>query len=234
MDRLFALWQAINPNSYVLPQIEQSGTFALTANSLDTLNTPLEPFAPTGDGPFFTSASARITSTFGYTYPEIQDWNQSPAQLKANVTAAINRLYNPNGARINRRGDIISRDLLPGQQTREWSVGLRVSKFDLGGERFIIRLFLSGVPEDPKDWAMASGCVGSFTVFPPPSVGSGPLPEITAFSEISLVGGLTKKGKNTQDSRAMIKYLKKDLQWRVQKVCLLKSALHSIRILTTT
>ncbi|KAH7330221.1 hypothetical protein BKA65DRAFT_404823 [Rhexocercosporidium sp. MPI-PUGE-AT-0058] len=218
VDRLFALYQAINPNSYLTPQIEQSGTYALTPNSLDTLSTPLEPFAPTGAGPYFTSTSARQISTFGYTYPEIQDWLQSPAQLKASVTAAINRLYNPNGARINpRTGEMESRTHVPNNQATEWSVGIKVSKFDLDGERFIIRLFLDTVPEDPKDWLMAPSCIGYIPIFPPPHSGGAQYPEVIAYSEVSLVNGLAHLGRDAADIHGVRKFLRRALQWRVQK-----------------
>lgn len=186
---------------------------------MDTLSTPLQPFAPTGDGPYFTSATSRQTSTFGYTYPEIQDWNQSPAQLKASVTAAINRLYNPNVASVNpRTGEMGSRTHVANKQATEWSVGIKVSKFDLNGERFIIRLFLDNVPEDPKDWLLASSCVGSFPVFPPPHSGGAPYPEVIAYSEVSLVNGLAHLGRDATDVHGTRKYLRRALEWRVQKV----------------
>ncbi|PBP18673.1 tyrosinase [Diplocarpon rosae] len=218
VDRLFALWQALNPNAYLTPQIDQYGTFSIAANSLDTASTPLEPFAANGDSPYFTSSSVRQTSTFGYTYPEIQDWNQSPAQLTSNVTAAITKLYSPNGSRVNRRaGDTQSTGLLPGQQTREWSVGIRVAKFDLDGERFIVRLFLGAIPRDPGAWATSPSCVGSFPVFPPPTPATGPLPQVIAYSEVSLVQALQEMNRATHDASATTDYLKKSLNWSVQK-----------------
>ncbi|PBP16171.1 tyrosinase, partial [Diplocarpon rosae] len=218
VDRMFALWQAINPNAYLTPQIDQYGTFSIAANSLDTASTPLEPFAAHGDSPYFTSSAVRQISTFGYTYPEIQDWNQSPAQLKANVTAAITKLYSPDGSKFTRRaGEIQSTDLLPGQQSREWSVSIRVSKFDLDGERFIVRLFLGAIPRDPGAWATSSSCVGSFPVFPPPRPATGPLPQVIAYSEVSLVQALQEMKQATNDASATTNYLQKRLNWRVQK-----------------
>ncbi|KAI9050966.1 hypothetical protein LZ554_005076 [Drepanopeziza brunnea f. sp. 'monogermtubi'] len=218
VDRLYALWQAVNPNSSFTPQIEQYGTFTLAPNSTDSDTTPLAPFLTSADGPYFNSITVQQISTFGYTYPEIQDWNLSPAELKANVSAAINRLYNPNPLITKRgSGNMDTRDLLPGQRTREWSVGLRVSKFDLSGERFIVRLFLGGVPRNPKDWAMSSACVGSFPIFPPPTPKVGPLPVMEAFSEHSLVEWLNENRMNTADTAAMSKYLQTNLEWRAQK-----------------
>ncbi|KAJ5047353.1 uncharacterized protein L3040_003180 [Drepanopeziza brunnea f. sp. 'multigermtubi'] len=218
VDRLHALWQVINSNSSLTPQIEEVGTFTLAQNTMASNTTPLTPFLTSADGPYFNSITAQQISTFGYTYPEIQDWKLSPAELKKDVSAAINRLYNPNPPIAKRgSGNMDTRDLLPGQRTREWSVGLRVSKFDLSGERFIVRLFLGGVPQNPKDWAMSSACVGSFPVFPPPTPKVGPLPVVEAFSELSLMEWLNKNRMNTPDTAAMSKYLQTNLEWRAQK-----------------
>ncbi|CZT01674.1 related to monophenol monooxygenase precursor (tyrosinase precursor) [Rhynchosporium agropyri] len=218
VDRLFALYQAINPDQYLTPQKEQYGTFTLMPNSVDTELTLLQPFAPTGAGPYFTSKSVRQTSSFGYTYPEIQDWSQSPEQLKANVSAAINQLYRPSGTNVNPRfGELESRTQAQKKKAIEWSVGIKVSKFDLGGERFIIRVFLDTVPKDPKDWMAASSCVGSFPVFPPPHSAGVPYPEIDAYSELSLVEGLAHLGRDATDVYEVRKFLRRALQWRVQK-----------------
>lgn len=212
------MWQAVNPNLYITPQLEPSGSYFLAANTLDTASTQLKPFAPTGDSPFFTSTSARNIGTFGYTYPEINDWSQTPAQLKANVSAAINRMYNPNLPHNQAGGDIEARADTSNKQTKEWSVAIKVNKFDLDGERFIIRVFLGSVPQDSKTWATSSACVGSFPVFPPPKPATGPLPVVLAYSEVSLVYGLYNQGHDPQDVGSVSGSLKTGLQWRVQKV----------------
>jgi tyrosinase len=150
-------------------------------------------------------------STFGYTYPEIQDWSQTLPQLKSNVTAAINRMYKPQGTSTKRVAT-------PGEQTKEWSINLGVNKYDLQGERFIIRIFLGPVPENPKDWPLSSNCVGSFPIFLPPHSSTGPYPTITAYSEIYLTKGLAENGIDGSNVEAVEKWLKSNLCWRVQKV----------------
>jgi tyrosinase len=195
---------------------EGLGTFAIPPGNLDTQWTSLEPFTFNGRGQFYTSASSWKISTFGYTYPEIQDWNQTPAQLKSNVSAAINRMYNPQGIPAKRAAT-------PGAQTKAWSVALNVSKYDLQGERFIVRVFLGQIPENPEDWPLSSGCAGSFSVFPPPLQGNGPYPTIIAYSEVDLTKGLSENGVNPTDVAAVEKWLESNLNWGVQKVSLVRS-----------
>lgn len=52
---------------------------------------------------FWTSASVRSTATFGYTYPEIVDWDVDQQTLQNNVRAAVNNLYNPPPSREAKR-----------------------------------------------------------------------------------------------------------------------------------
>lgn len=96
VDRLFAMWQAIYPDQYVVPQVNDYGTFTEAGGTTEDVNTNLTPFTSNSDGTtFWTAASSRNLATWGYTYPEIQDWNQTPAQLKSSVMASVNALYNP-------------------------------------------------------------------------------------------------------------------------------------------
>jgi len=138
VDRLFALWQSIYYNQYLTQMPEGQGTFTIPPGTQDTMNTLLEPFSSNGRGQFYTSSTAWKMNTFGYTYPEIQDWNQTPSQLQSNVIAAVNKMYNPQSTPTKRAAT-------PGGLAKEWSVGLSVSKYDLEGERFIIRVFLGAV-----------------------------------------------------------------------------------------
>jgi tyrosinase len=211
VDRLFALWQSIYYNQYLTQMPEGQGTFTIPPGTPDTMNTLLEPFSSNGRGQFYTSSTAWKMNTFGYTYPEIQDWNQTPSQLQSNVIAVVNKMYNPQGTPTKRAAT-------PGGLAKEWSVGLSVSKYDLEGERFIIRVFLGAVPENPEDWPFSNGCMGSFSVFPPPHSGAGPYPTIIAYDEIDLTKGLSENGLDETDIEAVEKWLTNNLNWRVQKV----------------
>lgn len=197
------------PNQFLTAMTEAFGTFAIPPGNNDTQWTSLEPFSSDDRGRFYTSASSWKTSTFGYTYPEIQDWNQTSAQLKSNVTAKFNRLYNPQGH--------AKRTSVQGAQTKEWSVALNVSKYDLQGERFIVRVFLGPIPENPEAWALSSGCMGSFPVFPPPHKGTELYPTMATYSEIDLTKGLENNGIDTANVEAVVNWLTSNMNWVVQK-----------------
>lgn len=95
VDRLFAIWQAIYPNSYTTSEADAEGTYTIAPGQTEDVNTPLTPFHSDSMGTLYTSATARSTRTFGYTYPEVVDWGVNATQLSSNTRAALNKLYNP-------------------------------------------------------------------------------------------------------------------------------------------
>ncbi|POS84167.1 hypothetical protein EPUL_005395 [Erysiphe pulchra] len=219
IDRLFALWQAINPDAYLIPQEDLYGNFIILPHTVVDENTSLIPFRDQKSGEWWTSASARSLDSFSYTYPELQG-NQTPEELKKNATSAINRLYNPNGT-IRRRfvGMIDNKSEISRLSTREWSLAISVSKFDLGGSRFRILFFMGDVPLDHENWERYSSFIDSVIIFPPPhSSTSENLPQIITHSEVDLNDALQRNGRDVEDAPTVIKYLRTQLEWRVQKM----------------
>ncbi len=210
MDRLFAIYLAMYPNATLTPVEEGYGTFVLPPYSFSKFTTPLEPFA--SNGAWYTSESSWSTIPFNYTYPELLDWTQTPDALRKNVTSIVNTMYNPN-AKASRKG---KRDL-----DTEWSVSIKAAKFDVGGERYVVRVFVGEEPSgDANEWGSSTGYVGSFQVIPPhvKSNSTSGLPNLVAYSEIRLTGGLLANGLDGGDLEKVVEYLKQNLYWRIQKV----------------
>jgi tyrosinase len=63
IDRLFAMWQAINPKSYVVPEQTVNGTYTQEVGSTEDVETQLKPFHQGVDGDFWTSAKIVKTET---------------------------------------------------------------------------------------------------------------------------------------------------------------------------
>ncbi|KAB5566591.1 hypothetical protein GE09DRAFT_740262 [Coniochaeta sp. 2T2.1] len=93
VDRLIAMWQAIHYNSSILNTTSLAlGTYGTANGTIVDADTPLKPFYDTNTT-FHTSRTASDIRTFGYTYPEINDWNTTPDQLASFVTSRVNDLY---------------------------------------------------------------------------------------------------------------------------------------------
>lgn len=109
VDRLFAIWQAINPRAYDINKEEIDGTFSITAGTIVNQNTPLPPFNDATGRTLWTSATARRTEAFNYAYPETQRWRfRSDAEYINNVQQAVYQLYG-GVSRIFRRGGFNAR-----------------------------------------------------------------------------------------------------------------------------
>lgn len=214
IDRLLAIWSAMNPDSYVVPQSTQYGTYTIPAGSTEDKDTPLNPFHRDAAGTLHTSTTARSTRTFGYTYPEIVDWNVTPEQLASTVRASVNALYGPTrsltartASRVMRRADV---------QLREWFVNFSARR---NVETPVaVHLFLGAPPPQPENWSSASNLIVSQMILPAmlhPGVDAP-----TAMAQVPLTRALIdaqKSGKlNKNDVGSVTSFLQGNLQWRVQ------------------
>lgn len=129
------------------PTMSGSGTWTIYPNTEVNSETPLTPFT-TADGKTpWTSTSARYTKAFGYSYPDVQDWIGTPAELAANVSATVNRLYNPDGALGSwpvRAKQVRSSSLARRGTVRDWTVTLEVPN-DAVGEGFSVGVTVGDV-----------------------------------------------------------------------------------------
>jgi tyrosinase len=71
IDRIFAIWQALHPDSWVEPGVSILGTYTTPKGGIVDSTTPLTPFYETANGSFWTSDSVRDHTKFGYTYAEL-------------------------------------------------------------------------------------------------------------------------------------------------------------------
>ena len=94
IDRLLAMWQAINPGSYVVEIASQEGTYTWPVNFPENKQTSLTPFHRNAQGQFWEAVDVVNTETFQYAYPETQVWAFSDNQAyQSSVRTAIKNLY---------------------------------------------------------------------------------------------------------------------------------------------
>jgi tyrosinase len=234
VDRLIAIWQAINPDAFNISQLDNSGTFSITAGTTETQNTPLGPFHRDNTSTaLWTSTQARGTRDFGYTYPELKTpWNITAAQLQTNAKAAVRALYDPSGA-LGRRSKLSvlahlnTRDTPPLDPVRaiqrngsytQWALNLHVNKF-AHESSFNIFVFVGEPSPDANKWPLDSSLVGTYPVLRQPGA---PTSDLTIYGTIPLTRQLLAansngKIKNLQPTPTAA-YLKKNLHWRLADV----------------
>lgn len=96
VDRLGAIWQAMNPNSYVTAKASE-GNFFTAQGATEDANSGLKPFWDASGTKFWTSTRVKETTTFGYAYPETQKWSYLSTQAyQAAVRNIVVKEYGAN------------------------------------------------------------------------------------------------------------------------------------------
>ncbi|EHK99853.1 putative Tyrosinase [Glarea lozoyensis 74030] len=192
VDRLTSMWQAINPSSFLVPSLDETGTFTHPINLDLTVSEPLIPFTTPSGSPY-TSTSSRYLADFGYAYPELQDWLLSPEELRKNVTAWVNTHYNPapKTRKLRRQSAV----------RKEWSVAISALGTAFGlTEKYIVELSINGTK------------FGDVFVAPPAAAeAEGHSLNATTNFEVDLTDVLAKHRVNGEDVNAVTGFLKTGL-----------------------
>ncbi|CAG8468901.1 6113_t:CDS:2 [Dentiscutata erythropus] len=92
VDRLFALWQEVFPDSWIQQNIDLNGTFTEEMYTKIDEHTDLTPFRKT-ETEFWKSSDIRYIEKLGYTYPQVTMFKgQDPKTLQAYLL----KLYKPD------------------------------------------------------------------------------------------------------------------------------------------
>lgn len=221
VDRCFAMWQIVNPGSYVVPKAAMYGTFTTYARQVQDVNTPLTPFYRDTIGNFWNSAQVINTTTFGYAYAETVNSD------KRAVVSAINKLYGPGAQSSFLTGVLGTRDLESSSSSRpttEWIANIRVKKNALNSP-FFVHIFLGTFNPDPVSWSFDLNLVGSHFIYVkgfsaildspcnncgPDQMVSGTIPLTHAIMNQIAAGNL-----NSLDPEDVDSYLAQNLKYRV-------------------
>lgn len=183
IDRLFAMWQVLNPNSYVVPTPATANTYNFKTGDPLTSQSNLTPFHNSG-GAFWNSDAARDIATFNYAYPETL--GGPGVNVTDQVLKAVNNLYGDkttNGT----DGNSVKRDVVVNH--REWIVNLKSDKHALNGS-FFVHIFLGDFGSDSHNWSFEPNLVGTWAVLDKFNTANAPEKPVTG--TIPLTGTLTK------------------------------------------
>jgi tyrosinase len=94
VDRLWAIWDSLNPTSYVEPGSTERDSFTAKEGTIQDVNTELKPFWDGSGAKFWNSTGVKKTTTFNYAYPETQNWKfANVSDYQRNVKSTIAQLY---------------------------------------------------------------------------------------------------------------------------------------------
>ncbi|OCL01252.1 Di-copper centre-containing protein [Glonium stellatum] len=242
IDRCFAIWQALYPNSYVEPMAQTYATFTTPAGSVEDMSSPLTPFHMNGNGEFWTSTLVRSTTTFSYTYPELQNGNDTAALM-----ATINALYGSNASQQKRQHyvddvyDKSEREERDGLSTakperlysraisgapsyssgREYIANIKAQKFGLDGS-FSVFVFLGSSPTtSPANWSGDPSFVGLNGIFSTTAISESGS-DIQANGAVPLTAALEAKLAGDElvslNEEVVGPYLRSQLNWKVRSM----------------
>ncbi|KAF2877846.1 hypothetical protein BDV95DRAFT_479733 [Massariosphaeria phaeospora] len=236
VDRIFAIWQALNPDSYVVPEANPYSTFTAAANSvadITNLVTALHPFHRNDAGDFWTSESSRHTDVYAYTYPELAGLNPNDTSP---LVSKVNTLYGPKPTRPQqtKRGTstIAGAPNFSGQ--RQYIADIKVHKFGLDGS-FNVYVFLgdtlladeplggsdSNSNSNSKQWSAAPSFVGITGFLAQNGVTNVQKKTQEANGAVPLTAALEAKMRagelRSMQEDVVSAYLQRNLRWRIAK-----------------
>jgi len=232
IDRLFAIWQALNQHTYVTGQRNGGGTYGVPPNTWEDGNTRLTPFRGL-NGQFWTSNSVRDTSTFGYGYYETPKWRfkNNEAGYGAFVRSKVNSLYGSTAAslstrRVKRDTNNATEDAVIDSVNNgvyyDWRIDVTADKSALDGSYFC-HFFLGRPSRNPADWSLQKELVGDYVVFTHTMQAAPGIDPSTIDNTITgtvpltdaLIGAFGEEGLASLQPDDAAPFLIKKLRWRV-------------------
>ncbi|KAK6539639.1 hypothetical protein TWF694_009845 [Orbilia ellipsospora] len=229
VDRIFAIWQTLNPDSYTTSQVSLFGTRTIEAGSTENVGTDLKPFHRTQSA-FWTSALVKNHTVFWYNYPELSDMGTVPDyRLRSRLRIRIQALYGSSAPQSTLRDTATSKralqnragntpQLVRDKKYHEWTTNVRINKYVTPGS-YLINIFI-GEPTKGLLWTDDPNFVGSFYIFSMNGTCHGCAPKSIITGSVPLTKLLiacAKQGHiNDLTPNSVIPYLKDNLTWRVQ------------------
>lgn len=203
--------------------------------------TALAPFHSDNGTTFFTPDRVRSPREFGYSYPELPDWNMTDSELAKNIRTEVNRLYNPTPSTtvarliddiISREVDIVSayshvsfdyiKTLGVNNLNMHWSIIVQLDRYAYNTS-FSIYFFMGDAPKDSNTWPTAPNLIGSHGQFIAANVSylhpDGP-PSGSLTGEVSLThtlaAGRDRGALANLEPDAVVPLLAKGLNWRAR------------------
>ncbi|KAK2467605.1 hypothetical protein APHAL10511_000460 [Amanita phalloides] len=236
VDRLLSVWSAMNHTVQVTSEPnDQAGTFTLSPNATVDETTDLSPFWDSSNT-FWKSKDLYTadkqyynTDKLGYTYPDFAgtDQNDHRSVKEAAVKVVHKLLAKPQDSIFKVHPSL--------DQWWNWSVRLRVKKFELG-RSFSVLVFLGDVPEDYNNWWTSENLAGVNQVFANSAPGScGNCRQNSdmiheGFVHLNRLLARVVPNAGAFDPQLIKPYLTKNLHWRVVDTGRQPVEIHSLEV----
>ena len=241
VDRLFAMWQTINPNSYGASQTAPHNTWTIAQGTTQDADSPLTPFYKDSGSTFWTTNDVKDwANTFHYTYPEFVDSDGSSAAIQsyvkklygpsATATAGSSKrtampepeAFGPPGGKLPAPieaafGKITQPGLVAANGSAfEYVANIKAPRYALGGSYYVFVFMGPPASEDPSTWIFDQNLIGPMGVLSQDGMQS---KNVLTTASIPLTRALTGKFSSgiLGDLTEMIvaPFLEELLEWRI-------------------
>ncbi|KAF5026291.1 hypothetical protein F66182_1612 [Fusarium sp. NRRL 66182] len=222
-DRLVAIWQILNPDSWLTPMPAGENSFTTLKGEIQDSKTPLAPFFASDDGTFWDSDMARTTEAFGYAYADTDTTGKQKETLREELVQKVAKWYGAasvanlrasSGAMVNAQSQATSSIIQNGHYT-EWIANVRVNVEALGGN-FGVHFFLGDPSSDCSGWELDTNYAGTVAIFAMNrKTGSETMISGTAPLTSALIKKVVAGEIPHLEPQAVEPYLQKELQFRI-------------------
>lgn len=214
VDRFWAMWSVINPDSYVVPSKSTGSTYTYPGGTYLDANVGLVPFAKNAQNQLWTSQDVRSTSTLGYDYPETGPGSSRNSIYFTNWALYYQGPGGPNASKKMKREISSPYDFT-------YQANIVSQKFALNGS-YAVYVFFGEPPSDLSTWSTAENLVGLHAVTanladetnPGMSNMNVPVTGVVMLSP-ALYTLYNEHELADMDPSVVEPYLKQNMQWRV-------------------
>lgn len=151
-DRLVAIWQAMNPDSWVTPLPAGENSFTVIKGEMQDSQSPLTPFLSSDDGTFWNSDTSRTTEAFGYAYADTDLTGKQKEDVRQELQKKVTEWWGG--------GSVSLLSVNEHTTTTEWVAEVRLSV--LHDHAFTFVYFFLGDPSGSQEnWLSAQNNIGS-------------------------------------------------------------------------
>jgi tyrosinase len=236
VDRIFAMWQTINPNSYGASQTAPHNTWTIAKGTTQNADSPLTPFyKDSSASSFWTTNEVKDWTVFSYTYPEFVDSDGSKAAMQSYVqklygpsatatagsskrTAGPEPVASPAAAASTERDVPVNILALqaPNGSTYEYIANIQTPRYALGGSYYVFLFLGDPASEDPTTWMSDDHLIGPMGVLAQDTMKGADVMVAGSIPITRTLTGKLKSGLLGQLTESVVApFLENALKWRI-------------------
>ncbi|KAF4446357.1 hypothetical protein F53441_9980 [Fusarium austroafricanum] len=161
-DRLVAIWQLLNPDSWITPLPAGENSFTTLKGEMQDSQSPLTPFFASDDGTFWNSDTSRTTEAFGYAYADTDLTGKQKEDVRSELQKKVTDWWG-GSTMVNLQassGAMMDSGSSSTGSVTQWTAVVRANMGALPGP-FSVHFFLDEPSSDCSQWSFDENQAGA-------------------------------------------------------------------------